>query len=119
MPLSSLTGFWSNYFLPFLNVGYCGALTTFGGFAQSTLSQMKKKSTSALGISALFAVNGICFIGVILGYLSSKYFLFPYLPTAHLSNPQQESSESNENNSQESNSNHQLSNSSSHNQNES
>lgn len=78
MPFSKLDG-WYHYGLSFLSTGFCGALTTFGGYTYSMMLKLEKPSKAELGVAEFVAMVLGCIVLVILGYFISANCVLPHI----------------------------------------
>lgn len=78
MPFSKLDG-WYHYGMSFLSTGFCGALTTFGGYMHSMMLKLEKPSKAELGVAEFVAMVLGCMVFVALGYFLSANCVFPHV----------------------------------------
>lgn len=79
MPFSKLDG-WYHYVLSaFISTGFCGALTTFGGYTYSMMLKLEKPSKAELGVAEFVAMVLGCFALVSIGYFLSANCVFPHV----------------------------------------
>lgn len=74
-PLASGSKWMKDYLLPLLSVGFCGALTTFGGYAYDVVVQFQNNDYTWLGVVEVFAINIGCFLFVYIGYIISSQIM--------------------------------------------
>ncbi|OHT15632.1 Protein CrcB like protein [Tritrichomonas foetus] len=76
MPFSQFDG-WMKYTISFLSVGFCGSLTTFGGYSYSDMLKLERPNSALLGLGDFLAMVVGCFLTVTCGYFFSLKLVFP------------------------------------------
>lgn len=76
MPFSKYDG-WYHYGMSFLSTGFCGALTTFGGYMHSMMLKLEKPSKAELGVAEFVAMVLGCMALVAVGYFLSANCVIP------------------------------------------
>ncbi|OHT11819.1 CrcB-like protein [Tritrichomonas foetus] len=100
MPFSKLNG-WVKYGMSFLSVGFCGSLTTFGGFAYSSLIKLENPKKALIGVGEIFAIIAGCLLFVSAGFYFSEKLVFPQFSKLHQNTHHHSKDNSNNNDDEE------------------
>lgn len=79
MPFSDSQGF-VEYLLAFFSVGFCGSLTTFGGYTYDMMLKFEDPKYAGLGVGEFFAMVASCMFFATSGYFISNKLIKPHLP---------------------------------------